>query len=205
MSSGVEMIDSYPPILHRKTKGDVAEAYVTARLLELGKTVLKPVGDSARYDLVVHDVAAGTFMRVQCKSGYPNPRAHNVMMFAACSSSSHTNAGSGIIAGMRTTSPPGIQALAPCTWFRWNWSEPARHPFASRQQRTGRAEACDSPPTSRFDGGDATSGLSYEFAMRARRYGAWLNGRGPTQFPLALPLGPPENSSISTMGGFPDR
>lgn len=87
------MMESYPRILHNKTKGDVAEAYVTARLLELGKTVLKPVGDNARYDLVVHDAADGTFMRVQCKTGYLNPRAQNVLMFPACSSACHTNAG----------------------------------------------------------------------------------------------------------------
>src|SRR5687768_9386955 len=75
--------------LHSKTKGDLAEAFITFRLLSLGKTVLKPVGDNARYDLVVHDVTTGEFHRVQCKTGFLDPRAANVMKFPPCSSSAH--------------------------------------------------------------------------------------------------------------------
>lgn len=51
--------------LHRKTVGDITEAYVAARLLELGHTVLRPIGDNARYDLVFE--ADGVFKRVQAR------------------------------------------------------------------------------------------------------------------------------------------
>lgn len=78
-------------VTHTKTKGDIAEAFITARLLELGLTVLKPVGDNARYDLVVE--RDGTFKRIQCKTGCVNGRASNVLTFPVCSSASHTNAG----------------------------------------------------------------------------------------------------------------
>jgi hypothetical protein len=81
------------PVLHTKTRGDIAEAYITARLLELGKSVLKPVGDNARYDLVIHEPADGSFVRVQCKTAYLDPRAHDVLKFPTCSSACHTNAG----------------------------------------------------------------------------------------------------------------
>lgn len=86
-------IQPAPAILHRKTKGDIAEAYVTARLLELGLTVLRPVGDNARFDLVVHHAENGGFLRVQCKTAFPDPRAANVIKFAVCSAASRTNAG----------------------------------------------------------------------------------------------------------------
>ena len=77
--------------LHRKTKGDVAEAHIIARLLELGKTVLRPVGDNARFDLVIYE--SGAFQRVQCKSAFADPRAEQVLKFPACSSATHINRG----------------------------------------------------------------------------------------------------------------
>ena len=88
MSNGKEPRAS---ALHTKTKGDAAEAYVAARLLELGKTVLRPLGDNARFDLVIYE--SGRFHRVQCKTAYPDPRARNVLKFPACSSATHTNRG----------------------------------------------------------------------------------------------------------------
>lgn len=39
--------------MHTKTKGDIAEAFVTAKFLQLGWRVLRPVGDNQRYDLVI--------------------------------------------------------------------------------------------------------------------------------------------------------
>ena len=52
----------------RTTKqiGDIAEAKVLARLLQLGRVVLQPFGDNQRYDLVID--TGGTFQRVQVKS-----------------------------------------------------------------------------------------------------------------------------------------
>ena len=79
------------PALHPKTKGDVSEAHIVARLLEVGRTVLKPVGDNARFELVIYD--EGRFQRVQCKTAYPDLRARNVLKFPACSSSNHARKG----------------------------------------------------------------------------------------------------------------
>lgn len=69
----------------------MTEAYVTARLLEVGKTVLKPVGDNARYDLVMED--QGRFYRVQCKSAQWGDKVHGSIVFASCSSACPTNGG----------------------------------------------------------------------------------------------------------------
>jgi hypothetical protein len=77
--------------LHRKTKGDVTEAYLTARLLELGYTVLKPVGDNARYDLVIE--RGGCFHRVQCKTATWGDEEQASLVFAACSTNWHLRDG----------------------------------------------------------------------------------------------------------------
>lgn len=50
-----------------KTVGDITEARVLAALLQAGYAILLPFGDNQRYDLVIDD--AGTFRRVQCKTG----------------------------------------------------------------------------------------------------------------------------------------
>lgn len=69
--------------LHRKTKGDVTEAYVTARLLQLGYTALRPVGDNARYDLVIEK--DGHFGRVQCKTARWGDADQGSLVFSVCS------------------------------------------------------------------------------------------------------------------------
>ena len=76
--------------LHTKSKGDVAEAYVTAPLLELGKAVLKPLGDNQRYDLVIDD--GGRFVRVQCKTAQTG-KGGDYLCFPACSTYNHTGYG----------------------------------------------------------------------------------------------------------------
>lgn len=48
-------------------KGNLTEIKIAVRLLERGKTVLRPVGDGCRYDLLVDE--AGKFSRIQCKTG----------------------------------------------------------------------------------------------------------------------------------------
>lgn len=53
--------------MNTKAVGDASEAVVTARLLLKGFTVLRPVGDNQRYDLVI--VRDGQFQRVQVKTG----------------------------------------------------------------------------------------------------------------------------------------
>jgi hypothetical protein len=56
--------------MHIKTKGYVAELYVTARLIEDGWRVLNPVGENNRYDLVAEK--KGRFIRIQVK--YVTPK-----------------------------------------------------------------------------------------------------------------------------------
>lgn len=53
--------------MNTKQTGDIAEQMILASLLERGYTVLNPIGDRERYDIVV-DHGAGVFERVQCKS-----------------------------------------------------------------------------------------------------------------------------------------
>ena len=47
--------------------GDISEASITARFLQLGYVVLNVYGGNERYDLVIED-AEGNFWRVQCKT-----------------------------------------------------------------------------------------------------------------------------------------
>jgi len=47
--------------------GEISEAAIIARFLQLGYVVLTPYGGSQRYDLVIEDVE-GQFWRVQCKT-----------------------------------------------------------------------------------------------------------------------------------------
>ena len=47
--------------------GDISEAAIITRFLQLGYVVLTPYGRNQRYDLVIED-ADGQFWRVQCKT-----------------------------------------------------------------------------------------------------------------------------------------
>ena len=47
--------------------GEISEAGIIARFLQLGYVVLTPHGGNQRYDLVIED-AEGNFWRVQCKT-----------------------------------------------------------------------------------------------------------------------------------------
>ncbi len=49
-------------------KGEISEAAIITRFLQLGYVVLTPYGGNQRYDLVIED-AEGQFWRVQCKTG----------------------------------------------------------------------------------------------------------------------------------------
>jgi len=79
--------------LHTTTAGDVAEAYLTARLLERGTRVRKPVGDDSRYDLVV-DEGSG-FLRVQVKTAHWADERHEGITYPACSNDWHRGTRSG--------------------------------------------------------------------------------------------------------------
>ena len=52
---------------HPKTVGDVTQAMVLARLVEVGHQVLLPFGENVRYDLVIDH--GDRFTRVQCNTG----------------------------------------------------------------------------------------------------------------------------------------
>ena len=51
------------------TKGQISEAAITTRLLQVGYIVLMPYGGNQRYDMIVED-ADGQFWRIQCKSAW---------------------------------------------------------------------------------------------------------------------------------------
>jgi hypothetical protein len=53
--------------MNTKDKGDISEAMVQARYIELGYTVLTPFGENDRYDFVLEDPREG-FIRVQVKT-----------------------------------------------------------------------------------------------------------------------------------------
>jgi hypothetical protein len=75
----------YPPATHAlntTTRGDIAEQAVVLALMASGKTVLRPISNGLRYDLVV-DNRDGTFTRVQCKTGMLK-RGNTVLNFRAC-------------------------------------------------------------------------------------------------------------------------
>jgi len=67
-----------------KDIGDIAEAVVTAELMKRGKKVLKPIGDNARYDLVIDE--DGFFKRIQVKNGR---LVDDAVRFATCSTYGH--------------------------------------------------------------------------------------------------------------------
>jgi hypothetical protein len=74
----------FPAQTHAMTttaKGDIAEQAVLLALMAAGKTVLKPVSNGLRYDLVV-DNLDGTFTREQCKTGILK-QAGGVLRFRA--------------------------------------------------------------------------------------------------------------------------
>ena len=56
--------------MHSKTKGKIAELMVSARLMELGWTVLNPLCETSRYDMAAEK--NGKFIRVQVKYVTPS-------------------------------------------------------------------------------------------------------------------------------------
>lgn len=53
--------------MNTKQIGDISEMKILAKLLEMGYSVLTPIGDRERFDLVVYH--NDKFIRVQCKTG----------------------------------------------------------------------------------------------------------------------------------------
>ena len=73
--------------MNTKDRGDDAEAYIAAALLEAGKAVLRPLGDNRRYDLVIEQ--GGRFLRVQCKTARWDSKTANALTFSTCSHYGH--------------------------------------------------------------------------------------------------------------------
>jgi hypothetical protein len=73
---------------NHKAIGELSQAYITARLIEIGYDVLIPRGDNLRYDLVIED-EHGQFWRIQCKTGWMD-EANSVIKFATASSYNQT-------------------------------------------------------------------------------------------------------------------
>jgi hypothetical protein len=76
--------------------GEVSRTQIIAALTFQGKTVLVPLGDHQRYDLVVED--GGRFLRVQCKTGR---FAHGAVVFYPCSIDSRSKQGGCVRKGYR--------------------------------------------------------------------------------------------------------
>src|SRR5436190_12482900 len=68
--------------------GEVCRTQIIAALTLQGKTVLLPLGDFQRYDLVVED--GGRFLRVQCKMG---KWTNGAILFHPCSIDSRSKNG----------------------------------------------------------------------------------------------------------------
>jgi hypothetical protein len=68
--------------------GEVCRTQIIAALTLLGKTILLPIGDFQRYDLVIDD--NGRFLRVQCKMGRLREGA---VVFHTCSVDSRSKEG----------------------------------------------------------------------------------------------------------------
>ncbi len=82
------MGETLTPKRHTQKTGDISEQAAITRLLECGYTVLQPIGQMHRYDLVIED-ADGKFWRVQCKTGWTDENK-SVIKFATASSYNHT-------------------------------------------------------------------------------------------------------------------
>jgi len=74
--------------MNPKLTGEKSEARIIAALLQEDLPVLKPFGDSQRYDLVME--LDGRFLRIQCKTGR---LVRGAIEFQTCSSYAHRGLG----------------------------------------------------------------------------------------------------------------
>ena len=76
------------PKRHTQKTGDISEQAVITRLLQCGYSVLVPIGQMHRYDLLIED-ADGKFWRIQVKTGWV-VEEEGVILFATASSQNYT-------------------------------------------------------------------------------------------------------------------
>lgn len=79
-------------IMHTIQKGDISVAMLTAKFLQLGFVVMKPMSELQRYDLVIDRSLSGEFERIQCKTGRLRDGA---VRFNSSSSLAHHKNGGG--------------------------------------------------------------------------------------------------------------
>jgi hypothetical protein len=72
-----------------KATGELSEAAVVYHLLRAGYELARPLGDNARYDLIIED--GDRFLRVQVKTG--RLRGDGATLFPTCSSQAHRGRG----------------------------------------------------------------------------------------------------------------
>lgn len=71
--------------MNSKAKGEISEAIILSKLIELGYSVSLPFGNNQRYDLILDDGAR--LMKIQCKTG----RIRNdCVIFNTCSNNGFT-------------------------------------------------------------------------------------------------------------------
>ncbi|MBO0795167.1 MAG: hypothetical protein J2P36_30085 [Ktedonobacteraceae bacterium] len=76
------------PRRHTDRTGDISEAAIITRLLQVGYEVLIPFGKNHRYDLIIEN-SEGKLWRVQCKTGWLN-KERSAIKCATASSYNHT-------------------------------------------------------------------------------------------------------------------
>ncbi|GHO93733.1 hypothetical protein KSF_037810 [Reticulibacter mediterranei] len=76
------------PKRHTDKTGDISEAAIIARLLQVGYGVLIPYEKNHRYDVLIED-ADGNYWHIQCKTGWMDEE-RTVINFATASSYNHT-------------------------------------------------------------------------------------------------------------------
>ena len=140
-------MDVIGPKRHTQKTGDISEQAAITRLLECGYTVLQPIGQMHRYDLVIED-ADGKFWKIQCKTGWLN-EDQSIITFAAASSQNYTvsrrdgatTKGKLIFStfmskhSARSTSSLSMMLLTQSV------------PCVSHRQRTNRRRTCGGPKT----------------------------------------------------------
>ncbi len=81
------IMGQFGPKQNHKAQGERSQAYIVAKLLDIGYNVLTPYGDNARYDVVIED-DDGNFYRVQCKTAWIKHEG-DMIEFATASSHYH--------------------------------------------------------------------------------------------------------------------
>ncbi len=111
------------------TKGEISEAAIITRFLQLGYIVLTPYGGNQRYDLVIED-ADGNFWRIQCKSAWIDGLTRMVRyssLIRPTTTSQEKTGSCGTTEGNASTLPCIVLNLIRSTWFQLMKLAPQGH------------------------------------------------------------------------------